>query len=118
MSSYQLLTAEDLAERWQVTPRWLLAQARNGEIPKAPLPGRYVRFRLEDIEAFEQRASGSELPHSEKRGGAARTARPSAPGGWSRCKAILPGDGRTARATPTRSTAAGTGAGGSVITIS
>jgi len=53
-SDARLLTAEQLAERWQVKPAWIYAKVRSGELPKAPLPGRYVRFLLETIEAFER----------------------------------------------------------------
>lgn len=54
MSAAQLLTAEDLAERWQVKVAWVYAKTRSGEIPRVPLPGRYYRYRLETIEAFER----------------------------------------------------------------
>jgi hypothetical protein len=50
----EVLTAEQLAARWQVTPQWVYAKARSGELPKVPLPGRYYRFRLDVIEAFER----------------------------------------------------------------
>jgi excisionase family DNA binding protein len=52
--SAQLLTAEQLAERWQVEKGWIYAKVRSGELPKIPLPGKYVRFRLDTIEAFER----------------------------------------------------------------
>jgi len=51
--SGRLLTAEELAERWQVTVGWVYAKTRSGEIPKVPLPGRYFRYRLDVIERFE-----------------------------------------------------------------
>jgi excisionase family DNA binding protein len=50
----QILTAEQLAERWHVEKSWIYAKARSGELPKIPLPGKYIRFRLETIEAFER----------------------------------------------------------------
>jgi predicted DNA-binding transcriptional regulator AlpA len=50
----QILTAEQLAERWQVQKSWIYSKARTGELPKIPLPGKYIRFRLETIEAFER----------------------------------------------------------------
>jgi Helix-turn-helix domain len=50
----RLLTAEQLAERWQVTPAWVYAKTRSGDIPKVPLPGRYYRYRLDVIERFER----------------------------------------------------------------
>jgi predicted DNA-binding transcriptional regulator AlpA len=52
--SGQLLTAEQLAERWQVKVAWVYAKTRAGELPKVPLPGRYYRYRLDVIEAFER----------------------------------------------------------------
>ena len=40
-----ILTAEELAERWRVTPKWVLNHARN---VRDPIPcyrlGRYIRF--------------------------------------------------------------------------
>jgi hypothetical protein len=53
VSDGRLLTAEDLAERWQVKVGWVYAKTRAGEIPKVPLPGRYFRYRLDAIERFE-----------------------------------------------------------------
>ena len=50
----RLLTAEDLAQRWQVPKAWIYAKCRTGDLPKVPLPGRYIRFRLDVIEAFER----------------------------------------------------------------
>jgi hypothetical protein len=52
--SGHLLTAEDLAARWQVKVGWVYAKTRAGEIPCVPLPGRYYRYRLDTIEAFER----------------------------------------------------------------
>jgi excisionase family DNA binding protein len=49
----QLLTAEQLAERWQVRESHVYRLAREGKIPVVEL-GRYKRFRLEAIEAFEK----------------------------------------------------------------
>ena len=51
--SGEILTAEQLAERWQVDKGWIYAKCRTGELPKVPLPGRYIRFRLDVIERFE-----------------------------------------------------------------
>ena len=48
--STRLLTAEDLAHRWQVPTSWVYAKTRSGELPKVPLPGRYYRYRRESIE--------------------------------------------------------------------
>jgi predicted ester cyclase len=33
---------------------WVYEKTRKGLIPKVPLPGKYVRFRLDVIEAFER----------------------------------------------------------------
>ena len=48
----RLLTAHELAERWQVTPHHVYALAREGDVPHVRL-GRYVRFRLDEIERWE-----------------------------------------------------------------
>jgi excisionase family DNA binding protein len=48
----QLLTAEQVAERWQVPVSQAYRLAREGRIPSVKL-GKYIRFRLADIEAFE-----------------------------------------------------------------
>lgn len=50
----KLLTAEELAARWQVKVQWIYAKTRSGELPRVPLPGRYYRYRLDTIEAFER----------------------------------------------------------------
>lgn len=49
----QLLTADQLAARWQVPKAHVWRLARAGEIPVVRL-GRYMRFRLEAIDAFER----------------------------------------------------------------
>jgi predicted site-specific integrase-resolvase len=54
MVSERLLTAEELAERWQVKVGWVYRQTRDGLIPRVPLPGRYYRYRLDVIERFER----------------------------------------------------------------
>ncbi len=48
----QLLTAEQLAERWQVKVSHVYRLTRDGEIPAVKL-GRYYRFRVDAIERFE-----------------------------------------------------------------
>jgi excisionase family DNA binding protein len=48
----QLLTAEQLAERWQVAPTHVYRLARDGYIPVVRL-GKYYRFRLDQIERWE-----------------------------------------------------------------
>jgi hypothetical protein len=35
-----ILTADQLAERWQVEKGWIYAKVRAGELPKIPLPGK------------------------------------------------------------------------------
>jgi excisionase family DNA binding protein len=50
----RLLTAEELAKRWQVPKSWVYDKTRKGEIPRVPLPGKYYRYRLETIEKFER----------------------------------------------------------------
>ena len=47
----QLLTAEQLAERWQV-PKSHVYRLTRGRDPAVRL-GRYYRYRLDEIEAFE-----------------------------------------------------------------
>lgn len=49
----QLLTAEQVAERWQVPKSHVWRLARRGEVPALRL-GRYVRFRPAAIEAWER----------------------------------------------------------------
>ena len=48
-----LLTPEELAERWQVKVTFVYYLAREGKIPSVKL-GRYRRFRLDLIEAWER----------------------------------------------------------------
>ena len=48
----RLLTADQLAERWQVPKSQVYALTRRGEIPTVKL-GKYYRYRLDAIEAFE-----------------------------------------------------------------
>lgn len=50
--SEQLLTADQLAERWQVPKSHVYRLAREGKLPVVSL-GRYKRFRLAAVEAFE-----------------------------------------------------------------
>jgi Helix-turn-helix domain len=52
--SSEILTAEQLAARWQVKVQWVYARTRSGDIPRVPLPGRYYRYRLDVIERFER----------------------------------------------------------------
>jgi excisionase family DNA binding protein len=48
----QLLTAEQLASRWQVPPSHVYRLTREGRVPVVKL-GRYYRYRLDAIERFE-----------------------------------------------------------------
>jgi len=54
--SSALLTVDQLAERWSVPPSHVYRLARDGRLPTVRL-GRYRRWRLEDVDAFE-RAGG------------------------------------------------------------
>ncbi len=49
----QLLTAEQLAARWQVPTTHVYRLAREGRIPTVEL-GRYRRWRLDAIEQYEK----------------------------------------------------------------
>ena len=48
----QLLTAEQVAERWQVPKSQVYRLTRDGAIPTVKL-GRYYRYRLDQVERFE-----------------------------------------------------------------
>jgi excisionase family DNA binding protein len=48
----RLLTAKQLAQRWQVPTSHVYRLAREKRIPTVEL-GRYRRFRLDQIEAYE-----------------------------------------------------------------
>jgi excisionase family DNA binding protein len=48
----QLLTAEQLAERWQVPRSHVYRLTREDKIPAVKL-GKYYRYRLDQVEAFE-----------------------------------------------------------------
>ena len=52
LTTGQLLTAEQLAERWQVRPAHVYRLAREGRIPVVRL-GRYRRFRIDAIQGYE-----------------------------------------------------------------
>jgi len=55
----QLLTAEQLATRWQVPTTHVWRLSRERKLPTVAL-GRYRRYRLADVEDFE--ASGGTTP--------------------------------------------------------
>lgn len=50
--SAQLLTAEQVAERWQVRTAQVYRLTRAGRLPAVRI-GRYYRYRLAALEAFE-----------------------------------------------------------------
>lgn len=50
----QSLTTEQLAGRWQRRPQWIRQAAKQGRIPGAWKLGHLWRFRLAEIEAYEQ----------------------------------------------------------------
>lgn len=52
MTAGQLLTADQLAERWQVPKSHVYRLTREGAIPAVKL-GRYYRYRLDAIERWE-----------------------------------------------------------------
>lgn len=52
VTAAQLLTAEQLAERWQVPASHVYRLTRDGKVPVVKL-GRYYRYRLDAIESFE-----------------------------------------------------------------
>jgi excisionase family DNA binding protein len=49
----RLLTAEQLADRYQLTVAQIYRLTREGVLPHVKL-GRYYRYRLEAVEAFER----------------------------------------------------------------
>lgn len=48
----QLLTADQLAERWQIPPSHVYRLTRGGQLPSVRL-GRYYRYQLAQVERFE-----------------------------------------------------------------
>lgn len=57
----QLLTADELAQRWRATKAGIYRMTREGVIPPGAVVklGRYYRYRLPGIERFEEQ--GGEL---------------------------------------------------------
>ena len=53
-----LLTADDLAARWQVPTSQVYRLTRGGELAVVRL-GRYYRYRLEAVEEFERGGGGA-----------------------------------------------------------
>lgn len=58
VTASRLLTADDLAERWQVPKAHVYRLTRSGQLPTVKL-GRYCRYELGAVEAFEA-AGGTE----------------------------------------------------------
>jgi excisionase family DNA binding protein len=56
-----LLTADELAARWQVPRSWVYAASRSGRIPVIRL-GHYYRYRLDAIAHWETAQQSTE-PH-------------------------------------------------------
>src|SRR5207253_2253123 len=48
----RLLTVEDVAAICQVSRRTVFEWVRSAGLPRAPLPGRVLRFHQEDVESF------------------------------------------------------------------
>lgn len=61
--SVRLLTAEELAERWRVKTSQIYRLTREGKIPVVEV-GRYYRYRVEAIEAYELGGTDSVVPAS------------------------------------------------------
>jgi len=66
-----LLTAEEVAARWQVSRSQVYALVRSGKIPTVVI-GRYYRFRLDALEEWE--LAGGTLPARESPSGIAPSA--------------------------------------------
>jgi excisionase family DNA binding protein len=62
----QLLTAEQLAVRWQVPKSHVYRLAREKKIPVVEL-GRYKRIRLDSIEQFEESFDSTTTEAGESR---------------------------------------------------
>ena len=66
----QLLTADELATRWQVPKNHVYRLTREGKIPAVRL-GKYYRYRLDAIEAFETGAQPADTMSDHVNGSAA-----------------------------------------------
>lgn len=53
LSAAQLMTADELAVRWQVPKTQVWRLARDGQVPVVRI-GRYMRFRRDSIERWEE----------------------------------------------------------------
>jgi excisionase family DNA binding protein len=63
----RLMTAEELAERWQVLKGHVYELTRRGEIPAVKL-GKYYRYRLDAIERFELDGRGHDTIDDSRSG--------------------------------------------------
>lgn len=66
----QLLTADELADRWQVPKTHVYALTRRGAIPAVKL-GKYYRYRIDQIEQFETGAQSADTLSDHENGSAA-----------------------------------------------
>ena len=73
-----LLTAREVAALLGVGADWIYSETRAGRIPHVKL-GRYRRYRRESIDAWLAELEAGSSVSSTNRGGAAQTARPTAP---------------------------------------
>jgi len=48
-----LLTAAAVAERWSTSQRFVYSLGERGLLPRVVLSRKAVRFRIQDVEAFE-----------------------------------------------------------------
>ncbi len=66
LAGSRLLTADEVAERWQVNRQHVYRLTRSKQIPTVHI-GRYCRYRLEAVEAFERGGGTNGIatnPHS------------------------------------------------------
>ena len=56
----RLLTSGDLCRRWGISPATLRRLRGRGKVPKPIVIGRQLRWREEDIEAWEREQRGGE----------------------------------------------------------
>ena len=52
--SDRLLTAQELAERWQVPLSWIYERSRHNALPGLIRLGKYLRFRACAVREFEE----------------------------------------------------------------
>jgi predicted DNA-binding transcriptional regulator AlpA len=67
MDTEVLLTTDDLAARWQATKSSIYGLRYLGKCPPAVKLGRGLRFRLRDVEAWEQAHLEAEPEHRSAR---------------------------------------------------